>query len=451
MPTPASPPIPADATRPLCFAFFVHSFPLLSEAFIVNQAAALIEHGHRVDIYAVWGQLPRTPGQFPVAERAGLFERSFDPGFAAAPLPRLAGALRLMTTRFGGRARVLIETLNVFRHGRWAANLRLLHEAAMLDRGGPYDVVHCQFADLAPLVLRLRRIGAFDAPVVTHLRGIDITRRPRELGAAVYRGIFDGSDLLLPNCERFRDKALALGCAAHKLSVFRSAIDLRAFAYRGPRTDADGRVCLALVGRLVEKKGVRYAIDALAQLLASGVDAQLSILGDGPLREPLQARVAELGIAGRVQWLGARGHDGVIDLLQHSDLLLAPSVTAGDGDEDAPVNTLKEAMAIGLPVVATRHGGIPELVRDGRNGSLVPERDAAALAAAVAALVRERERWPQLGRNGRADVEADYGLDGQTARLLALDRALIARYRGRAASANSPNPIAAALPGKAAP
>lgn len=427
-----------DGARPLRLAFFVHSFPLLSEAFIINQAAALIARGHSVDLYALWGRQLRTPQRFPIAERAGLFERSFDPQFPVGALPRLASAARLATTRFGGRLRVLARALDVFEHGRWAANLRLLHEAAMIDRGGPYDVVHCQFADLAPLVLRLRRIGAFDAPVVTHLRGIDITRRPREMGAAVYARIFDEGELFLPNCEHFRQSALALGCAPHKLSVFRSAIDLQEFAYRGARGERDGRVRLALVGRLVEKKGVIYAIEALAQLVARGLDVELQIIGDGPLRGALQSRVTGLGLDDRVGFLGARGHADVIALLQTSDLLLAPSVTAADGDEDAPVNTLKEGMAIGLPVVASRHGGIPELVRDGHSGRLVAERDAAALADAIADLMRRRDEWETLGRCGRACVEAEYDLQKQTGQLLQIDRALIELYR---------NPTSQATPG----
>jgi colanic acid/amylovoran biosynthesis glycosyltransferase len=438
-----------DGAAPLRVAFFVHSFPLLSEAFIINQAAALIARGHQVDIYAMWGRLTHRAAQFPIAERAGLFERSFDPEFFSAPMPRIASAARLALTRFSGRLRVLAGALNVFAHGHWAANLRLLHEAAMLDLGGPYDVVHCQFADLAPLVLRLRRIGAFDAPVITHLRGIDITRRPREMGAAVYTRIFDEGDVFLPNCERFRQKAIALGCAPHKLSVFRSAIDLKEFAYRGARIAADSRVRLALVGRLVEKKGVTYAIDAVAQLLARGLDIEMKILGDGPLRAELESQVTDLNLRERVQFLGARGHADVIALLQESDLLLAPSITAADGDEDAPVNTLKEGMAIGLPVIATDHGGIPELVRDGHSGLLVAERDAVALADAVVQLIERRAEWETFGCHGRRCVEAEYDIDRQTDSLLELDRAAIDRYR-RSSPVSNKTIEAKTLIGKAA-
>lgn len=410
-------------------AFFVHRFPQLSEAFIIDQAAALIAQGHEVDIYAVWGQLPANPLQFPVVESAGLMRRCRHPGFHVAGLPRLRGGLALALTAFRGRLRVLGGALNP-RRGRWAFNLRLLYEAAMLDGRGPYDVVHCQFADLAPVVLSLRGIGAFDAPVAVHVRGIDITRRPREMGAEAYARIFAGGDLFLANCDYFRERARALGCPAEKLVVFRSAIDLQGFAYRGPRPPGDPCMRLAFVGRLVEKKGLRYAIEALARVRRAGVEAELTVLGDGPLLPELRALGEAEGLAGHLRFVGAGGRSEVLDLLRRSDVLLAPSVRAQDGDEDAPVNTLKEAMALGLPVVATRHGGIPELVRDGDNGLLVPERDTAALATALQWLGKHRHRWGAMGEQGRRAVEAEYELQRQTARLVQMDRLLVARWQG---------------------
>jgi colanic acid/amylovoran biosynthesis glycosyltransferase len=106
--------------------------------------------------------------------------------------------------------------------------------------------------------------------------------------------------------------------------------------------------------------------------------------------------------------------------LDRADVLVAASVTAADGDEEGIPNVLKEAMASGLPVVATRHAGIPELVEDGVSGWLVPERDEAALAAALERLASEPGRWPAMGRAGRARVEREYDIDRLNDRLAAL-------------------------------
>jgi colanic acid/amylovoran biosynthesis glycosyltransferase len=134
------------------------------------------------------------------------------------------------------------------------------------------------------------------------------------------------------------------------------------------------------------------------------------VFGDGALRESLMALTAELGLHEQVLFYGRQGQEAVRDGLAHADVLVAASVTAADGDEEGIPNVLKEAMASGMPVVGTRHAGIPELVEDGISGWLVPERDVAALAAALARLAAEPERWASMGRAGRAKVEREYDI-----------------------------------------
>jgi colanic acid/amylovoran biosynthesis glycosyltransferase len=162
------------------------------------------------------------------------------------------------------------------------------------------------------------------------------------------------------------------------------------------------------VGRLVEKKGIEYAIRAVAKLHDQGCDLEYEIIGDGPLRATLQTLIRDLGVAGIVSLPGGKDRNGVIHSLQRADVFLAPSVRAEDGDEDGPANVLKEAMATGLPVVATQHGGIPELVQDGVSGFLVPERDADTLAERLAYLIDHPDAWGSMGRAGRAFVEQHF-------------------------------------------
>ena len=111
--------------------------------------------------------------------------------------------------------------------------------------------------------------------------------------------------------------------------------------------------------------------------------------------------------------------------LEDADVLVAPSVTAADGDEEGIPNVLKEAMASGLPVVATRHAGIPELVEDGVSGLLVPERDEAALADALERLARAPAGWAAMGRAGREKIEKEYDIDRLNDRLAGLLEGLI--------------------------
>jgi len=149
-------------------------------------------------------------------------------------------------------------------------------------------------------------------------------------------------------------------------------------------------------------------IRAAARLLRAGRRIAYDVVGDGPLRPALQQLIADYDMEAHIRLLGARNHDDVAALLKRAHVLIAPSVTAADGDQEGIANVLKEAMARGMPVVATVHGGTAELVEDGVSGFLVPERDADALAARLDYLLAHPERWADMGRAGRAKVEAEF-------------------------------------------
>jgi colanic acid/amylovoran biosynthesis glycosyltransferase len=159
----------------------------------------------------------------------------------------------------------------------------------------------------------------------------------------------------------------------------------------------------------VEKKGFADAIAALGLLREAGHAATLRIVGDGPLRGQLVRQANDRGLGDAVRFTVAATRAEVRDALHAAHIMLAPSVRSASGDEDAAVNTLKEALATEMPVVATRHGGIPELVLPGENGLLVPERDPRALAEAIAELAQHPESWPRLGAAGRKKVVQEYG------------------------------------------
>jgi len=162
------------------------------------------------------------------------------------------------------------------------------------------------------------------------------------------------------------------------------------------------------VARLVEKKGLPYAIRAVAALRLGGFDIALDIVGDGPLRSSLDSLIAELGMSNAVRIIGARSRDEVARVMAGAHLFAAPSVTARDGDMEGIPVALMEAMASGVPVVATRHSGIPELVEDKVSGLLVPERDTDALATAFRWLVEHPERWMGMALAAHDAVEHSF-------------------------------------------
>ena len=157
-------------------------------------------------------------------------------------------------------------------------------------------------------------------------------------------------------------------------------------------------------GRLVEKKGLEYSIRAITRIMQHHPNIRYTIIGDGSLKPDLQQLIEELALSQQVSLLGWRKQEEVIKILDRSQILVAPSVTAADGNQDAPVNTLKEAMAMGLPVIGTLHGGIPELIEDAVSGFLVPERNPEAISEKLSYLIEHPEIWVSMGQAGRVPM-----------------------------------------------
>ncbi|HAP19662.1 MAG TPA: hypothetical protein DCR27_00110 [Lachnospiraceae bacterium] len=152
------------------------------------------------------------------------------------------------------------------------------------------------------------------------------------------------------------------------------------------------------VGRLAEKKGIEYLIEA-----AGDIDARFIIVGEGPLREKLIGQAS--GLADKLVFCGAKPHEELAKIYASADIFVAPSVTAKDGDKEGMPTTIMEAMASGIPVVASNSGGISEILKDGENGFLVAERDVAGLREKINMLVGNAELRKKLGKNARLTAE----------------------------------------------
>lgn len=171
---------------------------------------------------------------------------------------------------------------------------------------------------------------------------------------------------------------------------------------------------LVFVGRLAGVKGVPVLLDALSQIKADMPDLRVTLIGDGPERADLEIRAQDLGLGAVVSFAGYKSQDEVAETLASADALVLPSFAEG-----VPV-TLMEAMASGLPVLATRVGGISELVEDGISGYLVPPGNVEALAARLRDLLSDPELRARMGAAGRAKVTADFNQQIEAGRLAQL-------------------------------
>lgn len=395
--------------RPLRIAYIVGAFPTLSETFIVNQIVGMAARGHAVDVYTTAEEEMSAVSKD--IERQGLTRRMYRLAGSSGRAANLIKTFALLLA-VGWRAPAVVARTfaETWRHG-FAGSNRLLYAALVLiERRLPrYDVIHAQFGLYGLLAMQLKRAGAMDGAIVTSFRGYDVGQYLKAQPDG-YKDLFQTDALFLPVSRTLAECLVEAGCNPSKLRVHHSGIFCRRLAYRESHP-ADGPVRLITVARLVKKKGIAYAIQAVARVLASGKRVFYTVVGEGPQRRELEDLASRLGVHEHVRLAGSKPHDATLNMIRAAHILLAPSVTAVDGDTEGIPNVLKEAMATGLPVVATRHGGIAELVEDGVSGFLVPERDAGALAERLMHLIAHPERWPAMGGAGRAKVEAEFDIE----------------------------------------
>lgn len=393
----------------LKIAYFVNKFPLISETFILEQITAMIDRGHDVQIFAT-GR-PDSHLKHSAVDQYSLLDRTtFLEPMPRSPITRIRLAIGITSTAIkAGRVAVVLRALNVVRFRRAALDLSLLlRTAPYIGRPG-FDILHCQFGDVAVSLLPLIKIGVLSGRLVTSFRGWDATQYPA-LYPGRYRDLFSLGDAFLPVSHSLEQRLQELGCPRDRVTVLRSGVDLTQFRFRDKKKIGQP-VNLITIGRLTEKKGVEFGIRAVDQLLRAGYDVEYKIVGDGPLRNTLCNLVQKLARQQRISFLGAVDSETVVSLLEEADIFLAPSVTGKKGDQEGIPNSLKEAMAIGIPVIGTDHGGISELIDNNVNGFMVGEGKSEDVVTIIKNIVASPDSVNDLIVEARKTVEEKFDVE----------------------------------------
>ena len=379
------------------------AFPARSETFVYNEALALRDLGQPVRVEAT--ARPARVERAVARELRVDYVEDYRPGEAVRDLAWLLAHHPIRSATDLGARR------------RWSAEeavlpLRAIASPARRLARGKRRHVHVNFAAGAALTaMRLHLLLGSTYSVTAH--GYDVFQEPRNLAEKLERAAF-----AVAPCEYTAERLRSLVPSRRAgIEVIVMGVDGERFRRRGPYP---GGATVVAIGRLVEKKGFAYLVEAGAELRRRGGLERLLIAGDGPLRGELGRALDREGIEGAAELVEAWGADEVRELLEGADLLACPSVIAGDGDRDAMPMVVKEALAMEVPVVTSDAAGLPELVRP-EWGRVVAQRDAAALAEAIAELLAlsppERQR---MGLAGRAHVLEHCSLRGQAERLAAL-------------------------------
>ena len=275
------------------------------------------------------------------------------------------------------------------------------------------QLLHIYFGHIAVLLRPLIRQS--QKPSLVSFHGADVLvdmqkpayRHAAEEMLSLIRRVLVRSDSL-------RQAVIDLGCAPEKIEIQRAGIPPADFPFRERSIPDDGQWRLLQAGRLIEKKGLKTTLRAFARFRKEFPAARLTIAGDGSQLEKLQSLARELQIDSAVDFAGFVSQEELRELFYSSQIFLHPSETGRDGNQEGVPNSMLEAMASGLPVFATPHGGIPEAVENKVSGILVNERDHRALADALIDCGKDPTRLLAMGRAASESVAKKFDQAEQT-------------------------------------
>lgn len=281
------------------------------------------------------------------------------------------------------------------------------------------DLIHVYFGHtgvhLLPFMLRS------PLPCVVSFHGMDIQPREDRPGyVETLKSMLQFLPLVMARSHSLKDRLIELGCPPEKVRINRTGIPMHAFPAVDRPFPADGKWKFVQACRLIEKKGLDVALKSFAEFVTEFPEATFTIAGDGPLLESLKLLAAELGIAANVHFAGFLTEKQLCALYHESHAFLHPSQMTADQNQEGIPNSMLEAMATGLPVLATYHGGIPEAVTDNVTGLLVEERDGDRLLDNMKRLAHEEGLWQRIGQAAAEDVRENFEQTAQIAKLEAI-------------------------------
>jgi glycosyltransferase involved in cell wall biosynthesis len=404
--------------------YVVRSWPRLSQTFVLGEVLALERRGVDVELFAL-GRSGETLVQPEVAdvrarvsypEDAADAQRTrADHALVAAAVPqRYAATVAYARTRPWLADGYATATVRECLDRAVSVAAAVLGAAGGRAGGAPPTHVHAHFAhDPALVGLLTARLTGLPFSLTAHARDVyqvpprALAERARAATCVVTCCRANAAHLrrVLPDASRDRVRVLHHGV---RLDRFRPADRLPEHAV--PQ--------LVSVGRLVQKKGFGDLLEACALVAGTGLEFRLDLVGDGPLRPDVERRVTELGLAGTVRLVGEQDSAAVLARLRAADAFVLTPWVPPDGDRDGVPNVVVEAMACGLPVVATDAGGVADAVTHDVDGLLAPPRDVPAVAACLTRVLTDAATRRRLGAAARERAEADFDVDAAAAALV---------------------------------
>lgn len=295
----------------------------------------------------------------------------------------------------------------------------------LLEQWKP-DLVHVYYGHKA--VKYRRMLEASGIPWLVSFHGVDVVKFMDD--PEYVKGleeVFQQARVVMARSESLLDRLRDLGCPDEKLRMNRTPVPLQSIEFKQREIPADGRWRLLQACRLIPKKGLFTVLKALPKVISVWPELKYVLCGSGPDEERLRDEVKKAGLEANVEIRGWVSQDELKDEFAKAHLFLHPSELTETEDQEGVPNAMLEAMAAGLPVVATQHGGIPEAVTDGKDGILVEEKDFEALSEAILKIASDETLLTAYSCQAKESVKERFGFDEQIAAMEACYRETMTR------------------------
>jgi glycosyltransferase involved in cell wall biosynthesis len=394
-----------------------------SEAFLIPEILEMRKQGHDVLLVPMHPRGGRVHSEAEILDRMSLVRGLFDAGILAGSLisflfrPRATVRTLASIVKRSRNFPILCKNLAVFPKGLWLANLArkwgaehihsywistsatLAMVAASIARR-PWSATAYRW-DIAENNMIAEKSQSASFIRVADRNGTDELARLTSERGCPFHTIHSGATLPDAGVNMFLDEARLLGIQETNTGI--------------------GQKSILVPAMFVPKKGHAYLVDAMALLSRKGGNFRCLFVGDGPLLEETKRRIDKAGLTSNAVFAGAVSHTALLGLMNplFSDVVVLPSVETEDGEKEGIPMSLIEAMAQGIPVIATRTGGIPELLDDGC-GIMVEQRDALSLCQAIETVFHKAPAVDAMVKNSRQRIVDDYSAPAIVARLCAL-------------------------------
>ena len=383
--------------------YFLNRFPLPSETFVIDQICGLLDRGIDIEIISLikgdYKNLHEKVIEYGLDKKTTYLSEDTNRKF-------ISRATSLGLSLFNPR---IFKYLNWSKYGSVSKNL-LLPLLEKKKQKSEFDFIIAHFGTAGVTAMKMIDAGSIKGKLLPVFHGADISKKKNlEAYELEYRELFKKSFALFPISELWKRKLITLGAEKSKIMVNRMGIDSSRFSFFEHDINEDKTFRIVTVGRMVEKKGIDDAIEAMSRLKQkTSKNFVYEIVGGGPLFENMKQKVKKLQLSNIVKFHGVQTQKGVKKLLSKADIFLLPSKTAADGDMEGIPVSLMESMSSGIVTVSTFHSGIPELIVHEKEGFLVPESSPEDIAEQLFKIINNQYDLSGIRKNALEKVQGEF-------------------------------------------